>query len=156
MFSSLSFLAAPALLSSLVSAWPQPPPAPVFNNVTVWTPPASWPDKGGSYARSVLLNQDCEQGVPTLLATAAYNAPDGQYLIISKSSDYGASWSQISNANFNGNASLTGGIILQPFLFELAQPFGKYQPGTILLSGNRIPGDFSSTNIQLYASTDKG
>jgi hypothetical protein len=40
--------------------------------------------------------------------------------------------------------------------YELAQPFGKYQPGTILLSGNRIPGDSSSTNIQLYASTDKG
>ena len=57
---------------------------------------------------------------------------------------------------FNGNASVTGGIVLQPFLYELSQPFGKYQPGTILLSGNRIPGDFSSTNIQLYASTDKG
>jgi hypothetical protein len=94
--------------------------------------------------------------VPALLATAAYNPPDGQYFEIFKSNDYGQSWSSFSKAYFNGNASLSGGIILQPFLYELAQPFGKYKAGTILLSGNRIPGDFSSTNIQLYASTDKG
>jgi len=62
----------------------------------------------------------------------------------------------ISKAYFNGNSSLTGGIILQPFLYELEQPYGKYKPGTVMLAGNRIPGDFSSTNIQLYASEDKG
>lgn len=156
MFSSLSSLFAPALLVSTAVAWPSTPSSPFVQNVTVFAPPADWPDKGGSYARSVLLNQNCENGKPNLLATAAYNAPDGQYLIISKSSDYGATWSQLSKAYFDGNASLTGGIILQPFLYELAQTFGKHRPGTVLLSGNRIPADFSSTNIQLYASTDKG
>ncbi|EMC99771.1 glycoside hydrolase family 93 protein [Baudoinia panamericana UAMH 10762] len=139
---------------------PQPPTPPpdtnIFNNVTVFAPPASWPNHGGSYARSVLLNQDCEQGTPTLLATAAYSPPDGVYFIIYKSTDYGQTWTNISKAYFNGNSSLSGGIILQPFLYELAQPFGKYKPGTVLLSGNLIPGDFASTNIQLYASEDKG
>lgn len=143
--------------------WPGPSgPPPVYpsaeyvQNVTVFSPPANLPSKSGSYARSVLLNQDCETGIPTLLATAAYNPPDGQYFEIFKSTDYGASWSSFSKAYFDGNASLTGGIILQPFLYELAEPFGEYGPGTVLLSGNRIPGDFSSTNIQLYASKDKG
>lgn len=155
LFTTLT-IAATALLGKIVTAHPQPPSYPIVNNVTVFVPPASWPSHSGSYARSVLLNQDCEQGEPTLLATAAYNPPDGQYLQIFQSKDSGASWTMISKAYFNGNASLTGGIILQPFLYELAQPFGKYQPGTILLSGNRIPGTFSSTNIELYASEDKG
>ncbi|KAI4761574.1 BNR/Asp-box repeat domain protein [Aureobasidium sp. EXF-3400] len=155
MFSTLSLFTS-ALLASTTVAWPSAVPASFVQNTTVFIPPANWPDKGGSYARSVMLNQDCEQGTPTILATAAYNAPDGQYFLIHKSTDYGATWSDLSKAYFNGNASVTGGIILQPFLYELSQPFGKYQPGTILLSGNRIPGDFSSTNIQLYASTDKG
>ncbi|KAG9580769.1 BNR/Asp-box repeat domain protein, partial [Aureobasidium melanogenum] len=155
MFSLLSLFTS-TLLASTAVAWPSAPPAPFVQNTTVFVPPANWTDKGGSYARSVLLNQDCESGEPTILATAAYSPPDGQYFIIFKSTDYGASWSELSKAYFNGNASLSGGTILQPFLYELAQPFGKYQPGTILLSGNRIPGDSSSTNIQLYASTDKG
>ncbi|KAK5108104.1 hypothetical protein LTR62_008758 [Meristemomyces frigidus] len=127
------------------------PDTDIFNNVTVYAP-----GKSGSYARSVLLNQDCETGTPTLLATAAYSQPDGAYFIIFQSEDYGHTWTNISRAYFNGNTTLSGGIILQPFLYELAQPFGKYQPGTILLSGNYIPSGFDSTNIQLYASEDKG
>ena len=47
-------------------------------------------------------------------------------------------------------------MILQLLLYELAQPFGKYQPGTVLLSGNYIPNGFDSSNIQLYASGHKG
>ncbi|PQE08226.1 hypothetical protein CJF32_00011237 [Rutstroemia sp. NJR-2017a WRK4] len=153
MFSTIFALAA---LVSSIAGWPQPPSSPTFQNVTIFEPPSTWPSRSGSYARSVLLNQNCEQGTPTMLATAAYNPPDGQYLQIFQSKDLGATWVQISKAYFNGNTSLTGGIILQPFLYELSQPFGKYPPGTIMLSGNRIPGSFSSTNIQLYASTDKG
>lgn len=137
-------------------AWAAPQPLQTFDNVTVFDPPTDWKDRSGSYARSVMLNKDCEDGVPTILATAAYSPPDGQYFQIFQSDDLGASWSLISKAHFNGVAELVDGIILQPFLFELSQPFGKYAPGTILLSGNRIPGDFSSTNIQLYASVDKG
>lgn len=91
-----------------------------------------------------------------MLATAAYNPPDGQYFMIMESKDLGATWNMISKAYFNGQPELIGGNILQPFLYELATPFDKYPAGTVLLSGNRIPGDRSSTNIQLYASTDKG
>jgi hypothetical protein len=138
---------------------PNPPLPTVFENTTVWAPPTSYPwtnHTHGSYGRSVLLNQHCETGIPTILATAAYNPADGQYFQIFQSKDYGLTWSLLSKAYFNGNASLTGGIILQPFLYELSKPFGSYPAGTIMLSGNRIPGDFSSTNIQLYASRDQG
>jgi hypothetical protein len=83
MFSILSLFTS-SLLASTALAWPSALPAPFVQNTTVFIPPANWPDKGGSYARSVLLNQDCEQGTPTILATAAYNAPDGQYFLIHK------------------------------------------------------------------------
>ncbi|KIJ33307.1 glycoside hydrolase family 93 protein [Sphaerobolus stellatus SS14] len=45
---------------------------------------------------------------------------------------------------------------MQPFLYELPEKVGKFPAGTILASGNGIPGGFSSTNIELHASTDKG
>jgi hypothetical protein len=169
MFSAAWLGAAALFTSHLACASPAPPsyappyspnyqPAansPTFNNVTIVSPPASWQDRGGSYARSVLLNQNCERGVPELLATAAYSPPDGPYFQIFSSKDEGKSWNQISKAHFS-HGNFKGGIILQPFLYELAQPFGAYPAGTVLLTGNAIPGDFSSTNIQLYASCDKG
>ncbi|KAJ7721314.1 hypothetical protein B0H16DRAFT_1782775 [Mycena metata] len=158
-------LASLALLVSstfLVSAWaqpnhpPNPPSAPFFENVTIWAPPASWSSHSGSYGRSVLLNKDGEQGIPTILATAAYSPPNGPYFQIFESTDYGQSWTMISKALFDGNSSLTGGRISQPFLYELSEAYGKYPAGTVMLAGNRIPGDSSSTNIQMYASSDKG
>ncbi|KAJ6554790.1 hypothetical protein B0H19DRAFT_1029873 [Mycena capillaripes] len=158
----LAFLALLASSPSLVSAWaqpnppPSPPAAPFFENVTIWAPPASWSSHSGSYGRSVLLNKDGEQGIPTILATAAYSPPNGPYFQIFQSTDYGQSWTIISKAHFDGNSSLSGGIILQPFLYELPEAYGKYPAGTVMLAGNRIPGDFSSTNIQMYASMDKG
>jgi hypothetical protein len=38
----------------------------------------------------------------------------------------------------------------------MAQPFGKYPAGTVLLTANAVPNTFNSTNIQLLASLDKG
>jgi hypothetical protein len=77
-----------------------------------------------------------------------------------ESDDGGRSWYEISKAYFtHGNetgGSFAGGIILQPFLYELPEDVGDYKKGTVLLSGNAIPAGFESTNIQLYASEDKG
>jgi len=44
----------------------------------------------------------------------------------------------------------------QPFLYELPRAFGGYAAGTILCAGNSIPANLSSTQIDLYASTDSG
>ncbi|KAI9694277.1 MAG: hypothetical protein M1820_009080 [Bogoriella megaspora] len=38
----------------------------------------------------------------------------------------------------------------------MSQPIGNYSAGTILLAGNSIPTNLSNTQIDLYASTDKG
>ncbi|EGP84977.1 unnamed protein product [Zymoseptoria tritici ST99CH_3D1] len=138
---------------------PNPPLPEIFDNVTVWTPPDAYPWKdhsGGTYGRSVLLNQNCETGIPTILATAMYNPADGQYLQIFQSKDYGLTWSLLSKAYFNGNASITGGYVYQPFLYELPHSVGSFPAGTIILSGNRLAAGYTWADIQIHASRDKG
>jgi hypothetical protein len=51
----------------------------------------------------------------------------------------------------NGN-----GLRYQPELYLLKQSIGGYPAGTILLAGNSIPADLSTTQLDLYASTDNG
>lgn len=49
-----------------------------------------------------------------------------------------------------------GGFLSQPFLYELPIQVGDYPRGTILATANAVPSDFSSTNIDIYASLDEG
>lgn len=146
------------MTASVLGAPHQPPPPPpnsgIFNNITVFAPPESWSSHSTSYARSLLLDQNCETE-NVLLASWTFSPPDGPYLPIAKSTDLGHSWNEISRVYFT-NRNYTGGIILQPFLFELPQKVGQYPAGTILATGNAIPADFSSTNIEIYASKDHG
>ena len=106
------------------------------------------------------MTDGCESEIPPILATWAGSGPGGPYFQIIESDDGGRSWYEISEAYFtHGNetgGSFAGGIILQPFLYELPEDVGDYQKGTVLLSGNAIPEGAESTNIQLYASNDKG
>jgi hypothetical protein len=44
----------------------------------------------------------------------------------------------------------------QPFLYELPQQVGSFPKGTVLCAGSALPEDLSFTQIELYASTDKG
>lgn len=124
-----------------------------INNVTIFTPPASWMSHSTSYARVLLLDKDCEEG-NVLLTTWTQSNPGEAYFPIYKSVDGGLSWAELSRVYFNETA--TGGILLQPFIYELPIQVGKYRAGTILATGNAIPSDFSSTNIDIYASTDVG
>ena len=48
------------------------------------------------------------------------------------------------------------GLRYQPFLYEMIEAIGDYPRGTLLLAANSIPADLSETQIDLYASTDKG
>lgn len=48
------------------------------------------------------------------------------------------------------------GLRYQPFLYVLPQNIGTFSKGTILLAGNSVPADHSSTKIDLYASMDHG
>jgi hypothetical protein len=155
-----AFFSATIQLSLFALACARPPHLDTFNNATIWKAPASWPDRSTSYARATLLTQDHKGGTPPILATWAGSGPGGPYFQIMESDDGGRSWYEISKAYFtHGNetgGSFAGGIILQPFLYELPEDVGDYKKGTVMLSGNAIPAGFESTNIQLYASEDKG
>ena len=118
-------------------------------------PPADWPGHSTSYGRTLLLNQDCETA-NTLLATFTVQPPGLPYFPIMRSKDGGNSWSEISQVGFKATNDSGGGIILQPDLYELPRQIGKYPAGTVLISGNAIPANFSSTNIEVWASLDKG
>jgi hypothetical protein len=124
------------------------PKSPTFLNATIYDPPAG---QQTSYARSTTLEVGDTTGIPPILTTFA----GADHFDIYKSTDGGKTWKEISKVYFT-NGNYTGGIILQPFLYELREDFGEFDAGTVFLSGNAIPADFSSTHIELYASTDKG
>lgn len=72
---------------------------------------------------------------------------------IYKSDDSGASWNFVTNID---DVQFGLGNRFQPALFELPQATGGLAAGTILLVGNVIPNDLSSTRLVMYKSTDAG
>jgi hypothetical protein len=124
-----------------------------LSNVTIFQPPASWASQSTSYARVLFLDKHCETS-KVLLTTWTQSPPGEVYFPVYKSIDGGRSWEEVSRIYFN--ETKTGGALLQPFLYELPIQIGEFPAGTILATGNAIPEDFSSTNIDIYASTDTG
>jgi hypothetical protein len=155
-----SLLALTGLLS-LTSASPTPSSKPCiscipgkakttfFNNRVIFTPPANYTDPRVLYARTVELTDG------TLLATWENYSPEPPlvYLPIYRSCDHGASWKPFSQVHDQVN---NWGLRYQPFLYELPRPFGGFPAGTVLAAANSIPTDLSQTQIDVYASTDKG
>ena len=149
-----------SLLASLVDlafASPSPPLVDryqVFDDVTIFAPPSSWSNKQTSYARTVLLDQNSTTG-DVLLASWSFHPPGQTYAPIYQSNDSALSWNELSKVSFLV-ADEPASIILHGFLYELPQDVGTYPAGTVLLTANAIPANFSSTNIQIYASLDRG
>lgn len=137
------------LLSFVFGAAIAIPPFSTFSSVTVFVPGANYTDPRVLYARTVEL----EDGV--LLATWENYSPEPPlvYFPIFKSIDGGETWRQISKVTDQVN---NWGLRYQPFLYELPQPFGRYAAGTLLLAGNSIPRGLNHTQIDVYASEDKG
>jgi hypothetical protein len=108
------------------------------------------PGSGASYARAVRLSGRWPGRPGTLLATFQQFGSPG--FPIFRSDDGGRTWSHQSNVPATGEAS---GVWLQPFQYELPRAFGGLPKGAVLCAGNSL-GDFSSTSIELYASTDRG
>ncbi|KAI9654802.1 MAG: hypothetical protein M1821_005796 [Bathelium mastoideum] len=125
-----------------------------FTNVTIFSPPSNYTIPRTLYARTVLLNQDCETD-DVLLATWENYSPQPPlvYYPIYQSTDLGKSWREISRVTDQVNG---WGMRYQPFLYEMPQAVGDYPAGTILCAGNSIPANLSNTQIDLYASKDKG
>ncbi len=149
------FLSLTIIVASITAASPlllrdNIPSYDTFDNVTVYTAPAVWKNRGTLYGRVVLLNQNCEDD-NVVLSTWTVNAPNKTYLPIYKSLDLGRTWAELTKVYFK-TSDYTA--IAQPFLYELGQPFGDYPAGTILLSGNTFSR--TGTAIELHASLDQG
>ncbi|HEX6525627.1 MAG TPA: sialidase family protein [Streptosporangiaceae bacterium] len=108
------------------------------------------PGSGASYARAVRLSEPLPGRSRTLLATFQQFGRAG--FPIFRSDDDGRTWQQQSNVPATSEAA---GVWLQPFLYELPRAFPGLPKGALLCAGNSL-GDFSSTKIVLYASTDRG
>lgn len=145
------------LTASLVNGHkdpPKPPPKPplpkprpfgTFGENVIW-----WPDVN----HTIFYPRITELSDGTILATAGLDSSPAVFPIFS-SSDGGASWKWISNMTDQVNGL---GMNAQPALAELPWAVGKFPAGTVLASGNSWGRNstHNSTNIDLYASTDKG
>lgn len=108
------------------------------------------PGSRTSYARAVRLSELQPGRSRTLLATFQGSGSPG--FPIFRSDDDGRTWHQQGNVPNTGEAA---GLWLQPFLYELPRAFAGLPKGAVLCAGNSL-GNFSSTEIVLYASTDRG
>jgi hypothetical protein len=119
---------------------------------TMYTPPSGAPSPGSLYPRALRLQYSGSSN-GTLLATFEQYSSGTPVFPIYRSTDNGNSWTQISSISDTHNGF---GMRYQPFLYELPTQIGNFPAGTILAAGNSIPSDLSSTELDLYASTDHG
>ena len=128
---------------------------PLITNVTIFDPPKNYTIPRTLYARTVLLNDDCGEDNVLLTTWENYRPSNDTfpYLPIYQSLDLGRTWTERARVYDQVNG---WGLRYQPFLYQLREPIGNYSAGDLLLSANSIPDDLSQTQIDLYASTDKG
>ncbi|MFF7277392.1 RICIN domain-containing protein [Streptomyces griseorubiginosus] len=144
-----------ALLAAVVAlVLPSSGPAHAISRAsqTMYTPPSGTPSPGSLYPRAIRL-QNSGSSNGTLLATFEQYSSGTPVFPIYRSTDNGNSWSQISSISDTHNGF---GNRYQPFLYELPTAIGNFPAGTILAAGNSIPNDLSTTELDLYASTDHG
>ena len=72
---------------------------------------------------------------------------------VMSSSDGGVTWEHLSSVEDTQNGF---GIRFQPDIFELPVPCGDLPAGVIVLAGNSVPLDFTSTELSFYVSLDHG
>ena len=107
-----------------------------------------------TYGRILCLkNSGSNNG--TLLATCDQHTwvNGEQVWPIYKSTDDGETWqhvSDVTDTNFGTNRKA------QPMLYELPQAVGDMPAGTIVLAGNLVPDDQSSSRIVIYKSSNIG
>ncbi|KAL1745877.1 glycoside hydrolase family 93 protein [Schizophyllum fasciatum] len=132
---------------------PRAPRVEPFDNLVVFDPPADYIVPRTLYARTMVLSDE-----QTIYATWENYSPEGGddplvYFPVYRSEDLGRTWEHISNVT---DEVMGWGLRYQPFLYELREDIGDYEAGTILLSGSAIPTNLSNTQIEMYASRDKG
>lgn len=107
----------------------------------------------GSYARAVRFSTS-KPGQPRPLLATYQGGFGGTPFPLYRSNDDGHTWAQQGSLG-----ATTAGIYLQPYLYELPYAFAGLPKGALLFACNYWPfgaSGITSTNIQLYASTDDG
>jgi hypothetical protein len=137
---------------------PPPAPPPPVNSTscpagayksTVHPPTVFFrPEKG----KSISYPRLTELSDGTILATASYSGTIGgkPYFPVWASCDGGSTWAWRSNFTDQVNGL---GMSAQPAIAELPFDLDGFKKGTVLASGNSWG---NTTNVDLYASTDKG
>lgn len=120
-----------------------------YQNSPVFTSSSDFRPPGTMYGRSIQLTDS------SILTTWENYSPEPPlvYFPIFRSTDYGRTYTNFSQVT---DQTRNMGMRYQPDLFQLPGPLGNLPAGTVLLSGNAIPSDLSSTHLELYASTDGG
>jgi hypothetical protein len=133
----------------LASALPQTSKVATFAGKVVFTPPSNYTDPRVLYARTAQFSNG------DLLATWENYSPEPPpvYFPIYRSTNNGQTWKELSRVQDQGYG---WGLRYQPFIYVLPEAFAQWPAGTVLLAGSSIPTDLSKTQIDLYASTDKG
>jgi hypothetical protein len=133
------------------------------NGALVYSPAAgtSFNPEGGqpagtTYAKiAVLKNSGSANGTQLVTFDKLVLVGGVQQYPIYRSTDNGASWTNIANISPSANfPTLTR--TAQPFLYELPQATGGLPAGTLLLAGMIMPTDRSSSRLVLYKSVDQG
>lgn len=121
---------------------------PLDRSVVYGSPPG-FTNSGTLYGRGIQLPDS------SLLVTSEYYSAEPPLVSfpIYRSTDYGATWSEISRVE---DTRRDFGLRYQPALYVLPGPLGNFPAGTIILAGNAIPTDLSETHLELYASRDGG
>ncbi len=107
---------------------------------------------GAMYPRCICLEHNGEKN-GALLASFECYSHDTPVFPIYESGDDARSWHRLSEIRDEEKGF---GCRFQPHLYELPADCQELRKGTVLCAGNIIPGDFSSSALHLYKSTDCG
>jgi hypothetical protein len=128
------------------------------NGSLVYSPAAgsSFDPAGTTYAKIIVLKHNGSANGRIVVTYDQLVLVNGKQVYpIYVSNDNGATWSHLTDVvPGNDFASLT--LTSQPFLYEVPQAVGSLAAGTLLLAGNIMPADRSSTRLVIDQSTNQG
>jgi hypothetical protein len=104
------------------------------------------------YARAVTLHHNGDAN-GTIVSTFEVYTNTTPVFPVYRSTDGGGTWAKISEVTDTVNGY---GMRWNPQIYELPAALGNLPAGTLLVSGLSVPADRTSTEILMYASTDRG
>lgn len=107
-----------------------------------------------TYTRVVCLKHSGSYNGTLLSTFDQHSWVNGQQVWpIYKSTDDGTTWTHVTDVR---DSTFGTDRKAEPMIYELPQAVGNMSAGTLLLAGNLVPDDQSSTRIVVYESTDHG